>query len=174
MIIQKIFSDLEEEEKIYSVLLDEEELSLFSEIQKEFTGAVKRANKAVKRAWLEKQGAGGFLGIGKKTGDEAVRAARKKIESDLIKTGRSGVIKLEGGIPTKRIPNPDPNSKIRSLNEKINRKGVYEENYLGNGLATSPSRGRNNIVSFEKSNGRVIFDTPETSIRTMNATKLKR
>ena len=49
MIIQKVFSNPEEEEMLYSVLLNEEELGLFSEIQKEFTGAVKRANKAFKR-----------------------------------------------------------------------------------------------------------------------------
>ena len=35
MIIQKVFSDLEEEEVLYSVLLDEEELFLFSESAKE-------------------------------------------------------------------------------------------------------------------------------------------
>lgn len=36
MEIQKIFTDTEGYERLYSVLLSEEELSLFSEIQKEF------------------------------------------------------------------------------------------------------------------------------------------
>ena len=36
MEIQKIFTDTEGYEKLYSVLMSEEELTLFSEIQKEF------------------------------------------------------------------------------------------------------------------------------------------
>ena len=36
MEIQKIFSEVDTDEKLYSVLLSEEELALFSEIQKEF------------------------------------------------------------------------------------------------------------------------------------------
>jgi hypothetical protein len=46
--------------------------------QKQF-GAVKAANKLAKRAWLEKQGSGGFLGFAKKKGNDAVRAGRDKI-----------------------------------------------------------------------------------------------
>ena len=36
MEIQKIFSDEYDEERLYSVLMNEEELALFSELQKEF------------------------------------------------------------------------------------------------------------------------------------------
>ena len=37
MIIQKVFSNIEEEsEKLYSILLSEDEVALFSEFQKEF------------------------------------------------------------------------------------------------------------------------------------------
>ena len=49
MEIQKIFSNVEDpEENLYSVLMSEDELSLFSEIQKEFNS---KAQKALRKAW---------------------------------------------------------------------------------------------------------------------------
>ena len=48
----KVFSSYDEE-RIYSVLMSEEELMLFSEIQKEFGNT---ANKALKNAWVKSQG----------------------------------------------------------------------------------------------------------------------
>ncbi len=47
MEIQKVFSDMYNEERIYSVLMNEDELALFSEIQKEFNSkaAKERNNK---------------------------------------------------------------------------------------------------------------------------------
>ena len=153
MEIQRIFSNIEDpEETLYSVLMDEEELAIFSEVQREFTGVVKAANKAAKRAWLEKQGAGGFLGLGKKKGSAAIRNARKKMERDLLGTGRS-IEKMGVGLPIKRtisgkrpietfplnnrisdvptrtISVKRPNN-VSPLNEKINRKGAVEEPYL--------------------------------------------
>ena len=53
MEIMKVFSDSYDEERIYSVLMNEEELALFSEIQKEFSNAT---NKALKKAWVKSQG----------------------------------------------------------------------------------------------------------------------
>lgn len=48
MEITKIFSNIEDpEENLYSVLMSEEELSLFSEIQKEFT-SIKKMKKVMK------------------------------------------------------------------------------------------------------------------------------
>ena len=48
MEIQKIFSNVEDpEENLYSVLMSEEELSLFSELQKEFT-SIKKMKKVMK------------------------------------------------------------------------------------------------------------------------------
>lgn len=48
MEIQKIFSNVEDpEENLYSVLMSEEELSLFSEFQKEFT-SIKKMKKVMK------------------------------------------------------------------------------------------------------------------------------
>lgn len=46
MEIQKIFSEINTDEKIYSVLLNEEELALFSEIQKEFNNKAQKARRA--------------------------------------------------------------------------------------------------------------------------------
>ena len=48
MIIEKVFSNVEDpEENLYSVLMGEEELSLFSEIQKEFT-SIRKMKKVMK------------------------------------------------------------------------------------------------------------------------------
>lgn len=51
MEIMKIFSDSYDEERIYSVLMSEEELMLFSEIQKEFAsaGTLKNGLRKLKR-----------------------------------------------------------------------------------------------------------------------------
>lgn len=48
MKIQKIFSEVNTDEKLYSVLMSEEELSLFSEIQKEFNS---KASKERNNRW---------------------------------------------------------------------------------------------------------------------------
>lgn len=47
MIIEKVFSNIEEEsEKLYSILLSEDEADLFSEFQKEFNS---KAQKRLRR-----------------------------------------------------------------------------------------------------------------------------
>ena len=53
MEIQKIFSELGGEEKLYSVSLDETEMILFSEFQKEFNS---KAQKALRKKWEIKEG----------------------------------------------------------------------------------------------------------------------
>ena len=50
MEIQEIFSDMYDEERIYSVLMNEDEIALFSEIQKEFSAPQKMAKKAFREA----------------------------------------------------------------------------------------------------------------------------
>lgn len=55
MEIQKIFTDTEGYEKLYSVILSEEELTLFSEIQKEFNS---KAQKALRKTLDLKKGLG--------------------------------------------------------------------------------------------------------------------
>jgi hypothetical protein len=53
MEIQKIFSEIDTGEKLYSILLSEEELALFSEIQKNFTRGEK---EAIKQIWKRTNG----------------------------------------------------------------------------------------------------------------------
>ena len=54
MEIQKIFSNTEDEnEKLYSVIMDEEELALYSEFQKEFNS---KSQKMLRKAFEIKQG----------------------------------------------------------------------------------------------------------------------
>ena len=53
MEITKIFSELGGEEKLYSVSLDETEMILFSEFQKEFNS---KAQKALRKKWEIKEG----------------------------------------------------------------------------------------------------------------------
>lgn len=53
MEITKIFSELGGEEKLYSISLDETEMTLFSEFQKEFNS---KSQKALKRKWEASEG----------------------------------------------------------------------------------------------------------------------
>ena len=160
MIVQKVFSDLEEEEMLYSVLMDEEEIMMFSEIQKEFTAA----NKAAKRAWLEKQGAGGFLGIGKKTGDETIRRGRSKLNNKVIKSGSHSLSK--NGANYQLL---DP--KTMTLNQRINAKGRLEEYGLrdSRNLPISPSSFRRTGYSgYKVKNGKpskYFWEHPDTEIK---------
>ena len=101
MEIIKVFSDIEGDERLYSVLMNEEELVLFSEIQREFTGSVKRANKASRRAWeintgkrlkdLDKIFDDG-LGIGD------YNPKNEESIEDLIRRSRKGNIKYQRGV----------------------------------------------------------------------------
>jgi hypothetical protein len=61
MEIQKIFSEIDTDEKLYSVLMSEEELALFSEIQKEFA-SVRGMKKYGKRLVDEIAKGGGNIG----------------------------------------------------------------------------------------------------------------
>ena len=56
MEIQKIFSEIDTNEKLYSVLMSEDELALFSEIQKEFNSATKVLNKKYFKEVASKSG----------------------------------------------------------------------------------------------------------------------
>ena len=59
MEIQKIFSNVEDpEENLYSVLMSEDELSLFSEFQKEFNSKAQKEYK-IKRFSRTKEGLSG-------------------------------------------------------------------------------------------------------------------
>lgn len=188
MEIKNIYSSFDnygyEDEKLYSVLMDEDEVALFSEIQKQF-GAIKAANKAAKRAWLERTGAGGFLGIGKRTGDSAVRNAREKLKGELLDSGRA--VKSTDGwtyVPKescagigRKLP-----KNFKTLDQKINVKGILDEErdsfisqkggtkFRGRGL--SIRRDTPTLKKTVTSRGSIYHD-PGLDIRSLNTVRVK-
>ena len=119
MEIQKIFSEIDTDEKLYSVLMTEEELAFYSEIQKEF-GKVKQANKALKKAWEAQQGKDALLkhaekyhwneqGVSKALEDKGRVVARGRESTKTLVPERKGSIK-------EAYKNSD-------INEKINVRG---------------------------------------------------
>ena len=123
MEIQKIFSEIDTDERIYSVLMSEDELALFSEIQKEF-GDVKKANKALKKAW-ERANAKNVL-VGPKT----VGRLREinQSGSTLTKHERKAGLPVRIHDDGKRVieANLYPNTPT---NHSINLKGINQ--YMG-------------------------------------------
>jgi len=91
MEIQKIFSEIDTDEKIYSVLLNEEELALFSEIQKEFSSKAQKARRAKFDTSIAKEMYGGTEGS---TNDpnQLKRVGRAKAKQGTIRR-----IKTENG-----------------------------------------------------------------------------
>ena len=89
MEIQKVFSNIEDpEENLYSVLMSEEELSLFSEFQKEFNS---KSMKALRNVWEsaagQKAGIPKYVSKGYKTiaNPEFKRKARKVAKESVNK-----------------------------------------------------------------------------------------
>lgn len=89
MEIQKVFSNIEDpEETLYSVLMNEEELSLFSELQKEFNS---KSMKALRNVWEsaagQKAGIPKYVSKGYKTiaNPEFKRKARKVAKESVNK-----------------------------------------------------------------------------------------
>ena len=112
MEIQKIFSNVEDpEENLYSVLMSEEELSLFSELQKEFNS---KAQKALRKAWDIKNA---------NKVKEAFNDVPQYFEKHKVSIGRTNnPFKSLGG----------RNSAVgaaggNTLNSRINTKGLIEE-----------------------------------------------
>ena len=98
MEIQKIFSEIDTDEKLYSVLMTEEELALFSEaIEDENNTATKidRVSKTVGKVGLGVAGAGaGALALGSGLAYSGGRAAGKSIGK--MAQGAEGVA-IKGG-----------------------------------------------------------------------------
>lgn len=112
MEIQKVFSNVEDpSENLYSVLMSEEELSLFSEIQKEFSS---KAQKALRKAWDIKNA---------NKVKEAFDNVPQYFEKNKVRIGRvNNPFKSLGG----------RNSNVggaggNTLNSRINTKGLIEE-----------------------------------------------
>ena len=121
MEIQKIFSEIDTDEKLYSVLLSEDELTLFSEIsaeleQREF-GKVKQANKALKKALEMKSGKEAFMKHAEKHNwDQQSIEKGLKNQRDIIRRGRES---LSNVVKEKKKTIKD-NYKTLDINDKIN------------------------------------------------------
>ena len=112
MEIQKIFSNVEDpEENLYSVLMSEEELSLFSELQKEFNS---KAQKALRKAWDIKNA---------NKVKEAFNDAPQYFEKYKVSIGRTNnPFKSLGGRNS-----VTGGAGGNTLNSRINTKGLIEE-----------------------------------------------
>ena len=138
MEIQKIFSNIEDlEENLYSVLMSEEELSLFSELQKEFNS---KAQKALRKAWDIKNA---------NKVKEAFNDAPQYFEKHKVRIGRANnPFKSLGG----------RNSNVggaggNTLNSRINTKGLIEE-----GL-TPVGKSSDMFKNIAKNKGGITGDT---------------
>ena len=135
MEIQRIFSNIEDpEETLYSVLMDEDELSLFSELQKEFNS---KAQKALRKAWDIKNA---------NKVKEAFKDVPQYFEKNKVSIGRSNN-------PFKSLGGRDAVIGIaggNTLNSRINTKGLIEEDLLpvkkSNNLFKSITKNRGGIT----------------------------
>ena len=111
MEIQKIFSEDNGEERLYSVLLDETEIELFSEFQKEFNS---KAQKALRKAWDIKNA---------NKVKEAFDNVPQYFEKNKVRIGRvNNPFKSLGGINS-----VTGSAGGNTLNSRINTKGLIEE-----------------------------------------------
>ena len=112
MEIQKIFSNVEDpEENLYSVLISEEELSLFSEFQKEFNS---KAQKALRKAWDVKNA---------NKVKEAFKDVPQHFEKYKVSIGRANNPFKSLGGRNVSVGSAGGNT----LNSRINTKGLIEE-----------------------------------------------
>ena len=97
MEIMKVFSDSYDEERIYSVLMNEEEMILFSEIQKEF------GNRGLQDALLGSH-------VGHTMGLDGTKTVYTNRETSL--NGSTLKKQLQDGTWKDKISNPDLHNKI--------------------------------------------------------------
>ena len=91
MEVMKIFSDIEGDERLYSVLMDEEEMYLFSEIQKEFT-SVRLLKKGLQRVKKD------VVNLQKTNPRMTISQAKNAMSSNQnFRNVRSSISKLESG-----------------------------------------------------------------------------
>ena len=132
-LIEKLYSEYEEEERTFSVEMDEETLSLFSDFCEEYGidlyqksfGVVKATNKAAKRAWEISQG--------QRKGLSKLLKGKLPEEQAIINSrfARSG--KVMDDVAARYV---DKNGKIsfENLNTKINQKGIADSKKLREGI----------------------------------------
>lgn len=131
-LVEKLYSEYEEEERTYSVEMDEETLSLFSDFCEEYGvdlyqksfGVVKATNKAAKRAWEIKQGKGNWLKrlVNGNISDEQALVNSRIARDRRVMDATSTVYESTNG---KR--------SYKNLNTKINNKGVSNWGTLSEG-----------------------------------------
>lgn len=143
MEIQKIFSNLDDlRENLYSVLMTEEELRLYNEIQKEFNSKAQKARrlantvKIAGKSGIKKYKSEGFRTVENKSFlKEARKAERKRTKEEILG---------EGGVPVPRNVNQFINYKVDTLSKR-----GYDD-YRGSGFSntrvlsssyTKPKRG---------------------------------
>lgn len=123
MEIRNIYSSYDnygyEDEKLYSVLMDEDEVSLFSELQKEF-GLVKAANKAARKAYERSMAAGQLRSLGMEVNPRRLADRISLNRAKTIAQASGSKLEHSGLDYTYTIGSP----KKLSLNQKINARGV--------------------------------------------------
>lgn len=145
MEIMKVFSSYDdygyEEEKLYSVLITEEELSIFSELQKEFNS---KAQKALRSSYELKKG----LNLLKSKG-------KPQYISKNFRTVMDPMYKNES---LKRLARDQDKSHIIRNNviSKYIKDSPLHERITNRGLL---SQGRNTRVKYTRTGGSSIIDT---------------
>lgn len=142
MEITKIFSELGGEEKIYSISLDETEMILFSEFQKEFNS---KAQKALRRKW-EAGGGKDYLKPGESDNMKSFLDKRAKHVKNINEI-KEATSKLDGKKPklgnvdqiTKKDPTTEAsikrfrkNSKYLGTTDRLAEKAGFSKNGLKN------------------------------------------
>ena len=142
MEIQKIFSNVEDpEENLYSVLMSEEELSLFSEFQKEFSSESKKKDQKLTNK--EKAGAA-LIGTGVSSGAYLL----PKINKDRLKgtvtryhnTAAENVDSiLDKGILGKYTSNPDNLTHLANVPGEENLVYLHKNKKMANQIGATRS-----------------------------------
>ena len=132
MEIQKIFSNVEDpEENLYSVLMSEEELSLFSEFQKEFTQP--KEKKETKLKFGDRLSIRGYKNRGQDYRDEA---------RETWKTGKMGKQQRKGMVAGFVGVNA-----AKSLGKSIENKATPTQAILGAGISAGIGAGEGYLIS---------------------------
>lgn len=138
MEIKNIYSSFDnygyEDEKLYSVLMDEDEVALFSEIQKQF-GAIKAANKLAKKAW-ERQAAtatGRLLDTPRYISTPNGRTViNPKFDADVLPISRSA--RRFRDTPTKLTPGK---ATSKTIKDNLSSAGRFEDLSHARGIKKS-------------------------------------
>ena len=132
MIIEKVFSNIEKEsEKLYSILLSEDEADLFSEFQKEFTQP--KEKKETKLKFGDRLIIRGYKNRGQDYRDEA---------RETWKTGKMGKQQRKGMVAGFVGVNA-----ARSLGKSIENKSTPTQAILGAGISAGIGAGEGYLIS---------------------------